>query len=389
MKVWLLSLLFLCTALRAPGGHLHKDSSHVWAEERAQALAVEPLDGESRQALLERWNRLTPDVQQRLRLRFERFRSLAPDERAALALRTRRIQARAEVYYDLFSAEERERLDRLSPEKRREILLSLATEEEEEQALRLRQNLPPELAESIADQRPERRREMLAELRRRQEEKLGPAIERFGVELGLQPQVIQRLQLLPFEQRKRKFLELAKDLSTEHIASRELPPGLSAFRWERMKALEPEEFFGVLMRLRARHPDLDCLPKRGGPRQHGREGGHEMYEAMARLRALGRPSEAELLELALLTPAEREAEVVRRRRSRVLAYLREEELLSAERIDQLERLDDEEFGQMLRQLSRPPRLPGHFPAPLEELRERCLRRRGASQKPEPVADDGP
>jgi hypothetical protein len=263
-------------------------------EELAPAGGAQ-LDESARAALLERWNRLTPDVQARMRARFDRYQALPDEEQRALAARTRRIQARAELFYTLFSTEERARLDRLTPEKKREILIALATEEEEDQAVRLRDTLPPELAATVGEARPEHRRAILDELNRRQEEQLGPAIERFGLVLGMDPKIVDRLKRLPIDQRKRKFLELAKTLSTEHIAERELPPGLTASRWDRMKELEPEGFFLEMMRLRAVHPEVLWLPAdlQAAPRERGAH--EELRQTMARIRAAARLSEEDLL----------------------------------------------------------------------------------------------
>jgi len=332
------------------------------------------VDAGERAALLERWNRLTPEVQERMRARFDRYKALPDEERQALATRTRRIQARAQLFYELFSTEERARLDRLTPEKKREILIALATEEEEEQAVRLRDTLPPELAEKVSEPRPEHRRAILDELRRRQEEQLGPAIERFGLELGMPPEDIAALTTLPLEERKQKFLELAKALSTEQIAGRELPPGLSAFRWERMKTFEPEEFFAVIMRLRAVHPEVGLLPREQGAAPRERVAHEELRQTMARIRAAGRLTEEDLLDLAPLSPEDRHAEQARLQRARISSLLRKEELLSTERLDELDAMNDELFFAFVHELSTPPRAPQQLASPAEEMRERLERR---------------
>jgi hypothetical protein len=345
------------------------------------------LDEGARAALLERWNRLTPDVQARMRARFDRYQALSDEDQQALAARTRRIQARAELYYTLFSPEERARLDRLTPEKKREILIALATEEEEEQAVRLRGSLPPELAVTVGEARPEHRRAILDELKRRQEEQLGPAIERFGLELGMDAKVVDRLKRLPIDQRKRKFLELAKTLSTEHITERELPPGLTASRWEIMRELEPEEFFAALMRLRAVHPEVAWLPgdERAAPREHGPY--EELRQTMARIRAAGRLSEEDLLGLTSLPPDERRAEQTRMRRERGTALLRAEDLLSSARLDELEAMSDEAYFDFVRELTTPPRAPAQLSPVVEEMRERLETRSDERPSAPPGRDD--
>ncbi len=382
------SLVAFVLAVIVIGARLPSDRDSIGvvrAQEASDAGLEVRLDTQSREALLARWNRLTPEEQSRMRERFERYQALSPEDQEALAARTRRIQARADIFYELFTSEERARLDRLTPEKKRAILITLSTEEEEEQASRVRATLPPELAEKLAEREPERRRAILDDLRRRQEEKLGPAIARLGLELGIDPKEIARLELLPFDQRKKKFFELAKELSTQHIASRELSAGLTAFRWEIMKQLEPEEFFAALLRLRAKHPELGWIPRRG-PLPPGRLGpSEELRAAMLRIRAAGRIDEAELIELAPLSSEERRAEQTRRRRERVVECVRAQDWLSAETIEDLEQASDERFLVILRELTTPPRSLAHLPGPLAELRERLQSRaeeQGASESDE-------
>jgi hypothetical protein len=368
---------------------------------------VPRLDREARLALLDRWNRLSPERQASVRRRFEQFQDLTAEQREILALRTGQLKQRANALYDLLTPEERQRIDRLAPERKDEILLALAREEEQAQTMRLREKLAAPLREGLDDATPEGRRLFLQQLHERQEIFLGRALRRLGLALGLEEPVIDALEELPLEERKLEFLALAKEVSVESIVRSALPPGLTPWRWERMRELPPEEFFAVVLRLRDRHPGfgpLDINPgdinpgdvdsgnvdrgdtdpadevpaqaespaRDGAPRESHRAG--SLRAIMRSIRTAAQLDESDLLGLAALSPQERRSAVTRLRRERVLSLLRTEELRSPERIDELETQSDEWFLQTLRELTRPPADPRQAPPVLKELRDRLEQR---------------
>ena len=358
-----------------------------------------PLDEDSRKALLERWNRLTPEKQARVRERFERFRDLTVEQREILTDHARHLQRRARALYDLLTLEERERLDRLGPEKKREIMLAMANQEEQAQHQRLRQGLASNLRDRLEGEPPKTRRSFLNELHRRREIHLGNALRRLGQALGLEEAALDALDELPIEERKAQFLALAKELSIEGIARSELPPGLTPWRWERMRELPPEQFFAAVLSLRDRSPDFVPFgafgpgTARGGSSAQPGTGGDSATPApadryshrsrrsdgiraiMRSIRAAARLDPSDMIELASLSPEERRTQVMKLRRQRVIDFMRRRELLPPERIDELEAQSDEWFMNTTRELSRPPASWREAPAILRELRAHLERRR--------------
>lgn len=305
-------------------------------------------DQRIREDARERWENLSDEGRLRLKERYERFKAMSPQQRAALERRARRLETvRSGIEKDLPRAS-RKKLNELEPSKRRRIMREMSNDEAREAGRRIWQKLPEDLRQRLKDMTPEERQVALEEFKSKQDEEVLSLAENLGRQLGVEASTLERLQLVPIEQRKRKFLEFVQRLSTEEISKHGLPPGISERRWEALKKLEPDQFFDAITRLRRSHPTLAAPAIEEGGTPPGAPG--QLDPTRERLRKALMPDPAERIELAALTPDERATTLAVRRRKRALDVIRKGGLLPLERIEVLKELPDGRFFKVAREV---------------------------------------
>jgi hypothetical protein len=315
-------------------------------EARRGEQAAAPRDGLSAR---ERWARLSPEEQARIRSRFERLQRMSADERAELEQRSRRRAEQRTRLLASLAPEERDRLLRQPPERREALLREMAEAERRDHGRRIAQKLPEELRESLRRAGPEERARRLEVFKRDAREHLSRrAVEGLAGALGYGEREIARLERLPLEERMRTVLSLRKQLTARELEASGLPPGLTRERWESLEALPPEEYLRELWRLHRRGvlgpvPGLEV--EQGGDRLRARD-----REA---LRAIGQALHApprDFVEFSDLEPTERRAAIERRLRERVEGLLASRGLLTAEELAPLSGLSDRDYLDGVRDL---------------------------------------
>lgn len=277
--------------------------------------------GGDRAERLERWERLSPEQRALLRERFEAWRRMDESERAHMRRRLERLRdVEQRVEHGLPPAV-RERLERLAPAERREMLSHHLRDELFERGRRMRGKLPPEVAARLEGAAPEERERLLAELRGSFErEHLGRALRDLGAELELPGAEVDLLLAQPVEVQREKVLELRRAELARRVQRDGLPEFLTADQWRAWAALDDREFFERLYEARGG-------PRRGEERRSG-------------LRHLVCPDPQWLGELAPLPREERREELQRRLRARALDWLAEHpELLRPGELDELRGLE--------------------------------------------------
>jgi DNA-binding transcriptional MerR regulator len=273
-------------------------------------------------AARERWERLTPAEQARVRERYESWRAMPKDDRDALAERARRLgEAMRDVEKQLDDGA-RARIARLDPERRRELLRDLALAEGGER-IALWSGAGPEAWRAKLERLPaEERERVLGEMRQRgrggeREHGRGRLAEMLARKHGLAPAEIERILALPESE-----------------------------RWEAVRKLRGEQ--------EARRPRQD----------------EARSQAQRRLFEAARPRSADHLRYAELATPERREFVARIARGRVVSVLREAGLASEDEIARLDALSHDEFRRAVQERFAPPagRGGGHSGEPRGERR---------------------
>jgi hypothetical protein len=301
-------------------------SAHAFQGERSPTL----------DAARARWERLSPEEQARLQKNYERYRALSEEERRNLAERARVLRDERERVHDELPPQARERLQKLDPDKRREVMRELVEGEVRERGARIREKMPEAWIQRLEQARPEDRARFLAEFQRRARERVTlAAIDKIGRKLGLPREETERLKTLPGDQRLAQVLELKKRLSERDAQEFGLPEGMTQAQWDEWQSLPPAQFFERMQRFRR---------ERETERFGGREGTalHDLGQAM-------RPRPDDFIDLATLSPGERRLAIFQLRRDRIVAVLRAQQLLPADKIDELARLPEGAFVRTLRE----------------------------------------
>ncbi len=253
-------------------------------------------------AARERWERLSPVEQARMRERFERLRSMSAPERASLEDRARYIAEAVRHVEERLSPEQRERLAKVEPGSRRALLRDLALLEGGDRAWRARGQMPAALRERFESVSPEQRARMLFEFERRMRE---------------------------------RGREQVRDLLCKRF-------GLSHEEWERIDALpEAERMLEIAKLKRA---------ARGPEGEHGERSGpsDEAIAARMKLLSAARPRPSDHLRYADRSTAERRELVAKIVRERVLTVLREQRQTSPAEIEALDAMSLDEFRRAIR-----------------------------------------
>jgi len=363
------------------------------------------------EAARQRWERLSPEERVRARDRYEKYLALSEAERAELALRAQRLKEDSARLQRELSPEVRDRLSTLEPAKRHELIGELLESEAREKGQRIRELLPESVVKRLESARPEDRARFLAEFKSQQRKRvMRYAIDQLGRRLQLSPQEVERLKSLPDDERAQAVLELRKQLTEREAEEFGLPPGLTRREWDSWESLPPEEFFERMQRYRhtrlalqeqeaerthdatapeshtdessaahdsarasdAAHDAHDEHPARlAHPARPGRSAdsnsdskiakrdaqdadrarpSSERQQALHELAEARRVRPSDLIDLAPLSKAERAERVAHRRRERCMAAIREGNLLTPERIDELANASDPLFFESVRRL---------------------------------------
>lgn len=281
--------------------------------------------------LLERWRRLTPSEQGKLRERFEEFKAIDVEERERLQRRGRRLDLMARRLYGELPDDDRARMDALPAVKRRELMREMAADKARDVGQRIHDKLPPAIRHRLAQARPQDRARFMEDFRERRRARMGETLGLLGQELAIEDSVIKRIRSLPDEQRGRKFLEFIQRRALREVGRHGLPDGLDIERWRDIGKLPADEFFEAVMGLREQYPAF-ALP---------RASIRELAEPQRRVLLAAKRRHADRIELSDLRPADRRREIGRRRRERLEQAARE--AFSDEELEAMKELSDRAF----------------------------------------------
>ena len=368
------------------------------AREPARA-ASEPVRSakEGKDAVHERWEKLSPEEQARMKDRWTRYQALSEDERREMRERAQRLKETRERVEREMTPEVRAQLDRLSPEKRQQIVDELVETEAQKVGQRIREQLPASWVERLEKASPEDRARFFGKFMREQRGRVARfAIEQIGQHLQLAPEEIERLKNLPEAERGQAVLELRKRLSAKDADTLGLPAGLTQAQWDQWQELPPEEFFQRMQRHHREHvapagetdgarPPSDPRPSpdaRPSPETHSSPDAHATPGAQPqtnpppappriapeRLRALKRLQDAlhaqpeEHLEFSDLSAKERHSRLIERARERCLVAIIEGGLVPPERFEEMRSLPAGRLLEATRAILAPLRALQHPPS---------------------------
>ena len=305
--------------------------------------------------LRSRWNGLTEVERERLRERFVEFDQLDPAEKRSVNQRARRLDELARRLYRALDDEEREQLDGLGTEKRRELLREMAVESASAQGQRIMALLPAEDRSRLLAATPEDRQLFLLDFEKRQARRLDDVVRKLGPQY-LGTEALARLNMLEPAERRQRFLEIFQKRVVQWVGSRGLPEGLPQKRWQSMARMDPQGFQLAWERARKKY-GVD------GPRapQTSPDPARRLVDA------LQIDLEGQRLDMSELEPRERRARLRKLQHERVLAVARE---LNAEGL-----IGDPELAELLKASGSE-----RFTQYLREVIGRRGRTRGAPQE---------
>lgn len=316
----------------------------VPAGDPAGSLAPSARGAEELADLRRRWEELPEAERARLRDRLVELEELPAETQRRIREQASRLDGLARQAYRGLEPQVRERIDRLPAPQRHELLEGMAVAEARDFGARILSKLPAEDRARLEGAGDDERVAYFLELRERTNERIARTIPSMAGELGFPPEHVARLESLPPERRREKFLELVQRRTLRAADVYGLPEGIPRGRWELVAELPPEEFYVALLRLRRKFPELGLRPNVRPDRGAG--------EAHLRLRRamLLHLDPEEMLSLSHLEGDERAAEVRRRQRERATAVIREERLLPSETAEHLDRWSESRFFFAVREL---------------------------------------
>ncbi len=286
-----------------------------------------------------RWERLSPEQQARIRMRYESLQKMTSDERAELDRRSNRLRKQRERLLRSLSEEERTRLMSQPAERREQLLNEMVEVARRDQGRRIEEKLPKHIREFLQTAPPEQRLKRLQQFKSDTREHISKrAVENLAAALGYGPAEIVRLERLPQEERMATVLRLRKQLTAQQLSADGLPPDFTRERWDALEALPPEEYFREVWSLRQRG-ELSEVPGLELSTRESRAEREQLRELNKALHAKPRL----YVEFSELSPKDRRIEIDRRRRDRVTELLDQSEMLNAEQLAALRELPDAQF----------------------------------------------
>ncbi len=202
-------------------------------------------DGSTQESLspLQRWERLKPEEQERMRGRFERWGRLSEEQREEYQRRSEERGRASKEALKILRPEDRAKFDLLDSETKEDVLRELTHMRILERGHRLRGMFPKECQERLDSAGPEERKAILDQFRREDLHKAGKrALRELGNDLGLSEAEIENIQSMKPDRRHEELLKLKR----RAVELRRQAGGDSAVlaegEWERIKELPPREF---------------------------------------------------------------------------------------------------------------------------------------------------
>ena len=323
------------------------------APARSDAKAQEPPTS-GQLSPLERWGRLDPEQQERMRGRFGRWQKLSVEERDEYKRRSDEVgRARKEALRQL-RKEDRERFETLDKEAQDGVLRELTHLMLVERTQRLRGKLPPEAQARLEGASPEERKVILDEFRRGDLRRAsGRALKDLARKLGLTEEEIEAIRALPPKEHREELLALQRRAIESGVLDGMRPKDLDERSWEKMRDLPPRDFARDLFR----HRDRGDMSRRDRKRRQVQE--------------MLMPTLDELIEVYRAPEGERRALMESLVRTRVQAQAPDNDKLPKGLLEDMQSASDHEFIRRLRHFTRPPRdSEAHPRRPGEEGRPR-------------------
>lgn len=305
----------------------------------------------ARQSARERWEAMTPAEQALMRKRFEALEEMQEGRRSELRERHDRWQKSERRSLDRLPKTARDKLEQLPPEKRRELLRELTTEELSTRGRDLLEHLPQEWRERLESARPEDRRRVLDEFRREHRDQgQRSVLDRAERELSLEPAERAAIEALPEAERELRLIKLHARVVRARIQREGLPRWIPEDDWQRVSSLEPHDFLEEVNALRRQAGVPNPGPPGVGPRDRREgQGPAGRGASFMQLRSLARPDPSWRVELSKLTPEQRRVAIETRVRERVTEFLKQHpDVLTAEQRTALEGAHGREFLEELR-----------------------------------------
>lgn len=290
----------------------------------------------------ERWKSLSPAERDELQKRYAKLKSLDPEAREALVERAQRLSQEIESTLRSLEPARRAEIEAMPSAERAKVLRALIAERARSTAARMRDRMSPEDRAALDAAGPDERRELMRGFRERERSGSVDQIIRIGGELGLPRRDLARLRNAGEDERKAAIVEILRKHLTRHVSKHGLPEGVDDKTWARVASLDDAGFTRAFLRLRARHPEFGIAPERWEGRMRRKGAMAERMESFAMPTARDRTRrpgarENELRRAALL-----------RRRGQVEGFLGKRGGLSEEQLERVRALDDEDFHRLHR-----------------------------------------
>jgi hypothetical protein len=292
----------------------------------------------------ERWQKLSPERRRELAERFERWRSMSEEERDRMRDRYHWYDRMRRSECDRLPDSAKKSLEGLDPERRCEAIHGLLSERISERGHAILDMLPPEWREKLERASPEERQRIVEEFKERTRARALARIDDLAREGEIAPEEAERLRGLAPNALVGELVTVER----RRIERRGPPSHVNAEQWDAWKALPDRQFFERWNEVRRR----SCSSGgKGRSRWHEEEAPRTPREAQ--LRELQRslwPESAWWIEVSKLPMSreQRREQVGARRRVQVLEVLaRSPELASSAQVEELRALEGEAFFEAL------------------------------------------
>ncbi|MBI5361607.1 MAG: hypothetical protein HZA53_00420 [Planctomycetes bacterium] len=346
-------------------------SVELASRDDAVANPIEVLPAAQREPALEnakkRWESLTVEERASALTRYEEFARLGSAERTELVERARRMRETMQRVQSELPLPVRERLRQLEPDKRREAMREIVTDEARARGQEIRAKLPDAWLDRLESARPEERPAILAQFRERHLKRIADfAIEHLGASVGLDDAERRRLGALSMPERVQAVLDLRKRALEKDASENGLPPGMTAEDWKELVRLEPEAFFARMQdyrrkRVASEPPDADASNPPTNPVDPSALTPQRREGLQRLLRAVQQQAE-DVIELVDLPKEERRTRLFELRRARCVEILRAYRLVPPDKLGELETMGEKRLHEVLRHVLQPLRRSESWPA---------------------------